>query len=123
MARYNRSMTPELLAPAGDWTALKAAVANGADAVYFGVVGSNARARAANFAAEELDEVMDYLHRRNTLGFVALNTLAFPDELPALAELIARIATAGVDAVIVQDLGLVRLCKRIAPTLAVHAST
>ena len=116
-------ITPELLAPAGDWTALRAAVANGADAVYFGVVGSNARARAANFEADELPAVMDYLHRRNVLGFVALNTLAFPDELPALAGLIARIAGAGVDAVIVQDLGLVRLCKRVAPTLAVHGST
>ena len=68
-------MTPELLAPAGDWIALRAAVANGADAVYFGVVGSNARARAANFEPEELAEVMGYLHRRNVLGFVALNTL------------------------------------------------
>ena len=122
--RYNPPMTlPELLAPAGDWTALKAAAANGADAVYFGVVGSNARARAANFAADELPRVMDYLHRRNVLGFVALNTLAFPDELPGLAELVARIAAAGVDAVIVQDLGLVQLCKRVAPTLPVHAST
>ena len=103
---------PELLAPAGDWEALRAAVANGADAVYFGLSNFNARARATNFTLEELPEVMAFLHARNVRGFVTLNTLIFSDELPAVAEFVQAVAAAGVDAVIVQDLGLVRLIKR-----------
>jgi putative protease len=114
---------PELLAPAGDWEALRAAVANGADAVYFGLSSFNARARAANFEPAELPEVMRFLHSRNVRGFVALNTLIFPDELPAIAAIIALVAESGVDAVIVQDLGLVRLIQRMAPSLPIHAST
>src|SRR5690348_12939689 len=114
---------PELLAPAGDWEAMRAAVANGADAVYFGLSNFNARARAANFTPEELPDVMHFLHARNVKGFVTLNTLIFSDELPAVAEFVKLCAGCGVDAVIVQDLGLVRLIKRIAPTLPVHAST
>ncbi|MDY3561236.1 U32 family peptidase [Gemmata sp. JC673] len=114
---------PELLAPAGDWDAMRAAVANGADAVYFGLSNFNARARAANFAPDELSDVMRFLHGRNVRGFVTLNTLIFSDELEAVAEFVKRIAGAGVDAVIVQDLGLVRLIKRLAPTLPVHGST
>jgi putative protease len=119
-------MTPseiELLAPAGDWEAMRAAVANGANAVYFGLSRFNARARAANFPPDELPEVMRFLHARNVRGFVALNTLVFSDELEDAQRLIASIAEAGVDAVIVQDLGLVRLVRRVAPALPVHAST
>ncbi|MFO0826331.1 MAG: DUF3656 domain-containing protein [Gemmataceae bacterium] len=114
---------PELLAPAGDWEALRAAVANGADAVYFGLSNFNARARAANFDPAELSTVMQFLHTRNVRGFVTLNTLIFSDELPAVTEFVKAVAAAGVDAVIVQDLGLVRLIKQLAPTLPVHAST
>jgi putative protease len=114
---------PELLAPAGDWESLRAAVANGADAVYFGLTHFNARARATNFTPEELPAVMQFLHHRNVRGFVTLNTLIFSDELPAVAELVTTCAEAGVDAVIVQDLGLVRLIRQIAPTLPIHAST
>jgi putative protease len=117
------ALTPELLAPAGDWEALRAACANGADAVYFGLSEFNARARAANFEPDELPKVMSFLHGRNVKGFVTLNTLIFSDELPAVTELVKRIADAGVDAVIVQDVGLVRLIKRLVPTLPVHAST
>lgn len=116
-------MTPELLAPAGDWESLRAACANGADAVYFGLSQFNARARATNFTLDELSTVMKFLHNRNVRGFVAFNTLIFPDELPAAAEFITAIANAGVDAVIVQDLGLVRLLRAMAPSLDVHAST
>src|SRR6476620_10918501 len=112
---------PELLAPAADWEARRAAGANGADAVYFGLSQFSARARAANFAPDELPEVMRFLHARGVRGFIALNTLIFADELPAVAELVKRIADAGADAVIVQDLGLVRLVRRLAPTLPVHA--
>ncbi|VTS01089.1 peptidase u32 : Peptidase U32 OS=Paenibacillus lactis 154 GN=PaelaDRAFT_5093 PE=4 SV=1: Peptidase_U32: DUF3656: Peptidase_U32 [Gemmata massiliana] len=114
---------PELLAPAGDWEAMRAAVANGADAVYFGLSNFNARARATNFELSELPDVMTFLHARNVRGFVTLNTLIFSDELEAVAEFVKSVAAAGTDAVIVQDLGLVRLIKRIAPTLPVHGST
>src|SRR4029077_15966600 len=114
---------PELLSPAGDWEALRAACANGADAVYFGLSAFNARHRAANFTPEELPKVIDFLHARNVRGFVTVNTLIFSDELPEVAEYIRRITAAGADAVIVQDLGLARLIARMAPDLHVHAST
>lgn len=114
---------PELLAPAGDWDALRAAVANGADAVYFGLSNFNARHRAANFTLEELPEVLDYLHGRDVRGYVAFNTLIFSDELPEAARCLAAIAEAGADAVIVQDLGLARLIRRLAPELPIHGST
>src|SRR5580693_7077633 len=94
---------PELLAPAGDWEALRAAVANGADAVYFGLSNFNARARAANFEPDKLPVVMRFLHARNVRGFVTLNTLIFSDELSAVAEFVKAVARAGADAVIVQD--------------------
>jgi putative protease len=114
---------PELLAPAGDRECLRAAIENGADAVYFGVQGHNARARAANFDVESLPEVMAELHRRGLKGYVTLNTLIFPGELEGVEALARKIAAAGVDAVIVQDLGLVRLLRALAPELEVHAST
>ena len=121
--KTNSRVRPEVLAPAGDWEAMRAAVANGADAVYFGLARFNARARAANFPVEELPQIVAFLHGRNVRGFVALNTLIFPDELADVADVVKAIAAAGVDAVIVQDLGLVGLIRRIAPTLPVHAST
>ena len=114
---------PELLAPAGDWEALRAAVANGADAVYFGLSNFNARHRATNFTLDELRCVLDYLHRRNVRGYVTVNTMIFSDELPEAARFLAAIADAGADAVIVQDLGLARLVHRLAPGLPLHAST
>jgi putative protease len=114
---------PELLAPAGDWEALRAAVANGADAAYFGLSNFNARHRAANFSLDELPQVLDYLHRHNVRGYVTLNTLIFSDELPEAARFVAAAAAAGADAVIVQDLGLARLVHRLAPGLPLHAST
>ena len=114
---------PELLAPAGDWDSLRAAVANGADAVYFGLSKYSARQRAPNFTRGELPEVLAYLHARNVRGYVAFNTLIYSDELAEAAEFAATIAAAGADAVIVQDLGLARLIHRLAPTLPLHAST
>ena len=114
---------PELLAPAGDWEAMRAAVANGADAVYFGLTRYSARHRATNFRLDELPEVIRYLHGHNVRGYVTFNTLIFSDELAEAAEFAAAIASAGADAVIVQDLGLARLIRRLAPTLPIHAST
>src|SRR3954471_7490558 len=115
--------TPELLAPAGDWEAMRAAVANGADAVYFGLSQFNARHRAANFTLKELPEVMAYLHGHNVRGYVAFNTLIFSDELPEAMNFVRAIAGARVDAVIVQDLGLARLIGRMCPGLHVDGST
>ena len=114
---------PELLAPAGDRTCMVAAIENGADAVYFGVRGHNARARATNFELDALPEAMDLLHRRGVKGYVTLNTLAFSRELPELEATVRRIAAAGVDAAIVQDVGLARLIRAITPDLDIHAST
>ncbi len=114
---------PELLAPAGDRTCLVAAVENGADAIYFGLQGHNARARAANFAIDDLPDVMTLLHARGVRGYVTLNTLIFPGELAGVETLVRRVAEAGVDAVIVQDIGLARLIRAITPDLEIHGST
>src|SRR5579863_7765755 len=117
------SRLPELLAPAGDDEALRAAVANGADAVYFGLSDFNARHRAVNFTLEQLPSTMQYLHENNVRGYVTFNTLVFSDELPKAVDFLAAIIRAGADAVIVQDLGIVRLIKRMAPDFPVHGST
>ncbi|MBM5806880.1 MAG: U32 family peptidase [Cyanobacteria bacterium M_surface_10_m2_179] len=114
---------PELLAPAGCWSSLKAAVANGADAVYFGVEQFNARLRAENFRRSDLPEVMDWLHRRGVQGFLTLNVLVFSAELEQAADLLRAAEAAAVDAVIVQDIGLAWLAQRLTPRLAVHGST
>ncbi len=113
----------ELLAPAGDGEAMRAAIANGADAVYFGLPAFNARQRAANFTLETLDETIDLLHRHRVRGYVAFNTLIMPDELPLAADYVRRIADSGADAVIVQDVGLARFVREMVPTLPLHAST
>jgi putative protease len=117
------SRFPELLAPAGDEDALRAAVANGADAVYFGLSDFNARHRATNFTLEQLPGTMRFLHDNNVRGYVTFNTLVFSDELPRAVGFLTAIICAGADAVIVQDLGIVRLIKRLAPDFAVHGST
>lgn len=115
---------PELLAPAGDWDCVRAAVENGADAVYFGLdCGFNARHRAKNFAVDELQELMQFLHLRNVRGYVTLNTLAFTDELSEVRELIGHMVDTGVDAVLVQDFGVARMIRSITPDLPIHAST
>src|SRR5215813_8469544 len=106
---------PELLAPAGDWECLRAAVANGADAVYFGLSNFNARHRATNFTLEQLPEVIAYLHSHNVRGYVTFNTLVFSDELAEALRFVRAVAQAGADAVIVQDLGLARLIHCMCP--------
>lgn len=113
----------ELLAPAGNWDCARAAVANGADAIYFGLPRFNARIRADNFAEQDLPELMDYLHRHGVRGLVTFNTLIFTDELPAARDQLLRIRDAGVDAIIVQDLGLARMARALTPDLKLHAST
>ncbi len=114
---------PEILAPAGDVDALRAAVKAGADAVYFGLKGHNARARAKNFEVDELPAVMAELHAWGVKGYVTLNVLAFDHELASVEAAVRACAQAGVDAIIVQDLGVVALARAVAPGLQVHAST
>ena len=114
---------PELLAPAGDWECLKAAVTAGADAVYFGLPALNARLRAENFTEADLPHVMEYLHARGRRGYLTLNVLIFPSELSEAERLLRWVSDCKVDAIIVQDLGLVRLAREVCPGVEIHAST
>ena len=114
---------PEVLAPAGDMDSMRAAALAGADAVYFGLFGTSARARAKNFDPGDLPETMRFLHGRGVRGYVALNTLMFDSELARLEEQVRACAAAAVDAIIVQDLGAAQVARAIAPGLPIHAST
>ncbi|HET9952995.1 MAG TPA: U32 family peptidase [Polyangiaceae bacterium] len=114
---------PEVLAPAGDAEAMQAAVRAGADAVYFGLQGLNARARATNFSLDGLPSTVAELHRHEVKAYVALNTLVFDSEAELLDQSLAACAAAGVDALIVQDLAVMRRAREVAPEIALHAST
>src|SRR6202789_3080636 len=114
---------PELLAPAGDWECAKAAVENGADAIYFGLEKFNARMRAHNFTEADLPKLMEFLHRRGVRGYVTFNTLVFQNELAGAENYLRAIIAAGVDAAIVQDVGICRLIRRLSPDFPIHAST
>jgi putative protease len=98
-------------------------VENGADAIYFGLERFNARMRAHNFTVADLPKLMEFLHRRGVRGYVTFNTLVFADELPAAAEYLKAIITAGVDAAIVQDVGICRLIRSLSPDFPIHTST
>lgn len=114
---------PELLSPAGNWECARAAVANGADAIFFGLPRFNARMRADNFTAEDLPELMKFLHSHGVKGYCAFNVLIFTSELADAETQLRELEAAGVDAVIVQDLGLARMVKALTPGLRLHAST
>jgi putative protease len=114
---------PELLAPAGDWDCAKAAVENGADAIYFGLEKFNARMRAHNFTEADLPKLMEFLHRRGVKGYVTFNTLIFETELADAEKYLRAIISAGVDAAIVQDVGICRLIRQLSPDFPIHAST
>ena len=114
---------PELLAPAGDWDCVKAAVENGADAIYFGLDKFNARMRANNFTEADLPKLMEFLHRRGVKGYVTFNTLVFQNELAEAEQFLRAIIAAGVDAAIVQDVGICRLIRELSPDFPIHAST
>jgi putative protease len=113
---------PEVMSPAGYWPQLHAAVEAGADAVYFGLKHFTARAKVG-FSLSELPEVVATLHRRGVRGYVTFNTLVFDHELAEAARSLAEIAATGIDAIIVQDIGIAQLAKQIAPDLEVHGST
>ncbi len=114
---------PELLAPAGSKEALIAAVENGADAVYFGAKAFSARQYASNFTNDELEWAIDYAHVRGAKAYVTVNTLVKDSELEEACEYLQFLCNAGADAVIVQDIGILRLLHERLPELPVHAST
>ncbi len=113
----------ELLSPAGSMEALRAAVQNGANAVYLGIGAFNARQGAKNFTLETLGEALKYCHIRGVAVHLTLNTLVTDREFKSVSELIRKTAEAGVDAFIVQDLGVAQLCRQIAPEVSIHGST
>ncbi|MGB8216376.1 MAG: DUF3656 domain-containing protein [Candidatus Methanoperedens sp.] len=114
---------PELLAPVGSKEALIAAIENGADAVYFGGKVFSARQYASNFTREELEWAIDYAHVRGIKAYVTVNTLVKDSELEEACDYLQFLCNVGADAVIVQDLGLLRLLREQLPELPVHAST
>ena len=118
-----RRNTIELLAPAGSMEALRAAVQNGANAVYLGCGAFNARQGAKNFTPQALTEAVKYCHIRGVAVHLTLNTLVSDKEMPEAVSLIRHAADSGVDAFIVQDLGILQLCKQIAPHIPLHGST
>ena len=113
----------ELLAPAGDMDALRAAVQNGADAVYLGTGSFNARRHAGNFDGDGLKAAVDYCHVHGVKVHVTINTLVRQDELAPLFDTIRAVNRSGADAVIVQDFGAARAIREIAPGMELHAST
>ncbi len=117
------SRPPELLAPAGDWDCARAAVENGADAIYFGLDRFNARMRAQNFGRNDLPKLMEFLHQRGVKGYVTFNTLVFENEMAAAEECLREIIDAGVDAAIVQDVGVCRLIRQLSADFPIHVST
>src|SRR5215471_7260706 len=122
-ARPAPRKVPELLAPAGDWDCARAAVENGADAIYFGLDKFNARMRAHNFTEADLPKLMAFLHRRGVKGYVTFNTLVFENEITDAKHYLRSIIASGVDAAIVQDVGICRLIREISPDFPIHAST
>jgi U32 family peptidase len=113
---------PEIMSPAGYWPQLHAAIDAGADSVYFGLKHFSARAKVG-FSLTELPDVMRTLHQRGVRGYLTFNTLIFEHEIEEAARTIAAIAQAGADALIIQDYGILRLAREIAPTMELHAST
>ncbi|KPQ41469.1 MAG: peptidase family protein U32, partial [Candidatus Methanoperedens nitroreducens] len=114
---------PELLAPVGSKEALIAAIENGADAMYFGGTLFSARQFAYNFTNEEIEWAIDYAHIRGARAYVTVNTLVKDTELEKAGEYLQFLCSAGTDAVIVQDIGILRLLREQLPALPVHAST
>jgi U32 family peptidase len=112
---------PELIAPAGNMECARAAVANGANAVYFGLPRFNARMRADNFTEEQLPELIGFLHDHGVRAYCTLNTLIFTNELADAEHEMILLNEAGVDAVIVQDLGVAALARELCPKMEVHA--
>src|SRR3954464_9639506 len=114
---------PELLAPAGSLDAVKAALANGADAVYLGAARYNARDEGAQLTLDEVAEACRIAHERARRIYLTLNILIKPGELVDALMFLGEAVDLGIDAVIVQDIGLVRLIRQVYPDLEIHGST
>ena len=109
----NRQLpTPELMAPAGDWTMLTTAIKAGADAVYFGVDKLNMRAKAANFSTEDLPKVTEYCREHKVKTYLTLNTIVYEEELAEVEDIIIAAKNAGVDRIICWDLAVMQICKK-----------
>ena len=113
----------ELLAPAGNFECLVAAVQSGANAVYFAGKSFGARNFADNFDRAELKRAVDYCHLRGVHAYVTVNTLVLDAEMDELCDYLRFLSVAGVDAIIVQDMGVLELARQIVPDLPIHAST
>ncbi len=116
-------MAIEILAPAGSLESLQAAVRCGANAVYLGGKAFNARRNASNFSGKELKSAIDYCHQRNVMVYLTLNTLVGDSELPTAYDAIKSACDAGIDAFIVQDIGLASLVRQVCSSVPLHAST
>lgn len=123
LEKENAMKKIEILAPAGDLEILKAAVDAGADSVYFGMQTLNARRNAVNFTREDCAQGIRYCHLMGRKAYLTLNTIMFDNEIPQVIDTISFAARLGIDAFIVQDLGVFRLIKEICPDVDVHAST
>ena len=116
-------MRPELLSPAGSWEALVAAVQSGADAVFLGFGDFNARRNAKNISAEEFAEAVRYCHLRGVKVYLTMNTCLTDRELSGAAETARHAARCGVDAILVQDFGVLQMLQQVIPETHIHAST
>lgn len=114
---------PELLSPAGNMEKLKTAVTYGADAVYFGGEAFGLRAKAGNFTLDEIQEAVNFLHKRNKKGYLTVNAYARDDELESLRKYLGSVAEIGVDAFIISDPGVFKIAKEVAPHVERHIST
>ncbi|MCP4149447.1 MAG: U32 family peptidase, partial [bacterium] len=112
---------PELVCPAGDWRSLLTAVDSGADSIYFGVKGLNMRARADNFDVMELNKIMDYLHKHNKKGYLALNVIVMDHQTEKMESILLKAKEAKVDAVILWDMAVLSKAKQLG--LNIHLST
>src|SRR5512137_2784516 len=113
--RRTPARLPVLVAPAGDWECARAAIENGADAIYFGLEKFNARMRANNFTEADLPRLMEFLHRRGVKGYVTFNILVFENEMADAEQYVRAMIAAGVDAAVVQDVGVCRLIRQLSP--------
>ncbi len=112
MATISKNKKPEIMAPAGDWISLRAAIDAGCNAVYFGVKGMNMRAGAKNFSIAEFKKIVKFCHDNNTKAYLALNTIVYEKEIPNIKNLITKAKAAGIDAVICWDFAVIREAKR-----------
>ena len=119
--KHNKTI--ELLAPAGSWEALEAAVNAGADAVYMGGKAFGARQYASNFDREELTRAVYFAHMHRVRLYITVNTLVDDAEMPELADYLLFLNNVGVDGIIVQDMGVINLARKLVPQLPLHAST